>query len=75
MFKEKVEKALEKVKPYLKADGADVQLIEAREDGTVIVKLLGACGGCPGATYTLKVGIENFLKKEVPEVKTVESAF
>jgi len=74
MFKEKVEKALEKVKPYLKADGGDVELVEARDDGTVLVRLKGACHGCAGATYTLKMGIESFLKKEIPEVKSVEAA-
>jgi Fe-S cluster biogenesis protein NfuA len=58
----------------LKADGGDVELVEVKDDGTVLVKLLGACGGCPGATYTLKMGIENFLKKEIPEVSAVESA-
>ena len=73
MFKEKVKKALEKVKPYLEADGGDVELVDVKDDGTVVVKLKGACSGCAGATYTLKMGIENFLKREIPEVKSVES--
>jgi len=74
MFKDKVEKALEKVKPYLNADGGDVELVEAKDDGTVVVRLKGACQHCAGATYTLKVSIENFLKREIPEVKSVEAA-
>ena len=74
MFREKVEKALEKVKPFLAADGGDVELVEARDDGTVVVRLKGACNHCAGASYTLKVGIESFLKREIPEVKSVEAA-
>lgn len=72
-MKEKVEAALSKVRPSLQADGGDVELVEITDDGIVKVKLKGACGGCPMAQMTLKMGIEKFLKKEVPEVKSVES--
>jgi len=71
MLKEAVEKALEKVRPYLQADGGDVELVEVTEDGVVKVKLKGACGSCPMATMTLKMGIERYLKREVPEVSEV----
>ncbi len=73
MLKEKVETALNKVRPSLQADGGDVQLIDVDEKGVVKVKLTGACKGCPMSQLTLKNGIEKFLKVEVPEVTTVES--
>jgi Fe-S cluster biogenesis protein NfuA len=73
-MKEKVEAALAKVRPNLQADGGDVELVEVTPEGVVKVKLTGACGGCPMAQMTLKMGIEKFLKKEVPEVKSVEAA-
>lgn len=70
-MKEKVEAALNKVRPALMADGGDVELIDVEGDGIVKVRLTGACGGCPMSQMTLKMGIERFLKKEVPEVKEV----
>ncbi|TET44353.1 NifU family protein [Candidatus Aerophobetes bacterium] len=72
-MQQKVEKALAKVRPSLQADGGDVELVSVSEEGVVKVRLTGACGGCPMATMTLKAGIERVLKKEVPEVKRVES--
>jgi len=72
MLKEKVEKALKGIRPALQADGGDVELIDVTEDGVVKLRLKGACGCCPMSTYTLKLGIEQRLKEEVPEVKTVE---
>ncbi|OGS47460.1 MAG: hypothetical protein A2539_02420 [Elusimicrobia bacterium RIFOXYD2_FULL_34_15] len=72
-MREKVEKALEKIRPFLQKDGGDVQLIDVTKDGVVKVKLLAACAGCPMATMTLKNGIEKAIKKEVPEVKSVEA--
>lgn len=71
MMKEKVEAALEKVRPFLKRDGGNVELVDVTEDGVVKVKLTGACGGCPMSTVTLKQGIERSLKQDVPEVKEV----
>jgi len=68
--REKVEKALEKIRPSLMADGGNVELVEVKE-GVVKLKLTGACGGCPMSQLTLKMGIERLLKKEVPEVKEV----
>ncbi|HHI97088.1 MAG TPA: NifU family protein [Thermodesulfatator atlanticus] len=72
-MREAVEKALAKVRPMLQADGGDVELVEVTEDGIVKVRLQGACKGCPMSTYTLKMGIERYLKKEVPEVQAVEA--
>jgi Fe-S cluster biogenesis protein NfuA len=74
MLKEKVESALNKVRPSLQADGGDVQLIDVDDQGVVKVKLTGACGGCPMSQMTLKMGIEKILKQNVPEVTKVESA-
>jgi Fe-S cluster biogenesis protein NfuA len=74
MLKEKVESALNKVRPSLQADGGDVQLIDVDDQGIVKVKLTGACGGCPMSQMTLKMGIEKILKQNVPEVTRVESA-
>jgi len=74
MLKERVESALNKVRPSLQADGGDVQLIDVDEQGVVKVRLTGACGGCPMSQMTLKMGIEKILKQNVPEVTRVESA-
>jgi Fe-S cluster biogenesis protein NfuA len=73
MIKEKVQTALNKVRPSLQADGGDVQLIDVDDQGVVKVKLTGACGGCPMSQMTLKMGIEKILRQQVPEVTRVES--
>jgi Fe-S cluster biogenesis protein NfuA len=70
MTKEKVEGVLNKIRPSLLADGGDVELVDVN-DGTVTLKLTGACAGCPFSTMTVKMGIEKILKKELPEVKEV----
>lgn len=72
-MKEDVIKALEEVRPHLKADGGDVELVEVTEDGVVKVRLLGACEGCPMREMTLTQGITRFIKKKVPEVKDVQA--
>lgn len=69
-MKDKVEKALDKIRPALMADGGNVELVEV-DDDVVKVKLTGACGGCPMSQLTLKMGIERHLKKEIPEIKEV----
>jgi len=69
-MQDKVAEALNKIRPLLMRDGGDVELIEVN-DGTVKVKLTGACAGCPMSTMTLKMGIEKILKQEVPEIKEV----
>ena len=73
MLKQKVEDALNKVRPSLQADGGDVQLIDVDEDGVVKVKLQGSCAGCPMSQMTLKMGIEKILKQNVPEVARVDA--
>jgi Fe-S cluster biogenesis protein NfuA len=71
-MKDKVEKALNKIRPALQADGGDVELVDVK-DGVVKVRLTGACGGCPMSQMTLKMGIERQLKKDIPEVKEVQA--
>ena len=70
---EKVEAVLDKIRPSLVADGGNVELVDV-SDGIVKVKLTGACVGCPMSTLTLKMGIEQVLKQEIPEVKEVVAA-
>jgi Fe-S cluster biogenesis protein NfuA len=72
-MKEKVEAALQKIRPMLQRDGGDVELVDVQE-GVVTVRLQGACGGCPMSQMTLKNGIEKILKQEVPRIVAVESA-
>ena len=71
---DRIKKELEKVRPYLQADGGDIKLVEITEDFVVKVELTGACRGCPYSEQTLKAGVEQALKKEIPEVKEVVSA-
>jgi Fe-S cluster biogenesis protein NfuA len=73
MMKERVQQSIDKIRPMLQRDGGDVELVDI-EDGVVKVRLQGACAGCPMSQMTLKNGIEKFLKQEIPEVKSVESA-
>ena len=61
------------IAPMLKADGGDIELVEIKDDNTVMVKLKGACGSCPFSQMTLKAGVETALKEKFPEVKSVES--
>ena len=70
-MKEKVEAALEKIKPSLEADGGSIELVEITADGVVKVKLTGACGCCPMSQLTMKMGVEKIIKETVPEVKEV----
>jgi len=69
-MQDKVEEVLDKVRPALVRDGGNVELVSV-DNGTVKVKLVGACAGCPMSTMTLKNGIERILKQEIPEVKEV----
>lgn len=71
IMREKVAEILEKVRPILQRDGGDVELVDVNQDGVVLVRLKGACQGCPGATMTIKAVIENLLVKEVPGVTQV----
>ena len=73
-IKERVMKALDRVRPYLQSDGGDIDLIEVTDDFTVKVKLKGACHGCPYSLQTLKAGVEQAIMQEVPEITQVISA-
>ncbi|PKN76757.1 MAG: hypothetical protein CVU51_17300 [Deltaproteobacteria bacterium HGW-Deltaproteobacteria-1] len=72
-MKEQVQKAIDKIRPGLQADGGDVELVDVSADGVVRVKLTGACHGCPMSQMTLKMGIEKVIKQEVPSIKEVVS--
>ena len=72
-MKEEVRQALEEVRPHLQVDGGDVELVDVEADGTVKVRLTGSCAGCPMSQMTLKWGVENYLKKKIPAVKSVEA--
>jgi len=69
----KVEEALEQIRPYLQADGGNVSLIEITNDNVVKLELLGACKSCSMSMMTLKAGIEETVKRAVPEIKSVEA--
>jgi len=69
-MQDKVEEVLDKIRPVLIKDGGNVELVGV-DDGTVKLKLVGACAGCPMSTLTLKNGIERILKQEIPDVKEV----
>ncbi|REJ42534.1 MAG: NifU family protein [Microcystis aeruginosa TA09] len=69
-----VEQVLDEMRPYLMADGGNVELVEI--DGPVVkLRLQGACGSCPSSTMTLKMGIERRLREMIPEIAEVEQAF
>lgn len=70
LFK-KVAEVIDQVRPYLMQDGGNVELLEVTDDHIVKVKLVGACGSCPHSLYTLKNGIEQLVKREIPEIKEV----
>lgn len=73
-MREKVQAALDKVRPYLQNDGGDVELVDIEPNGIVRVRLTGACKGCPMSQVTLRNTVERFLLKTVPEIKGVEPA-
>ena len=72
-MKEKVQAALDDIRPQLQADGGDIELVEVTDEGVVKVRLVGACSGCPGAQMTLQMGVERVVKQRVPEVTAVEA--
>jgi Fe-S cluster biogenesis protein NfuA len=72
-MKEKVEQAIDKIRPILQRDGGDIELVSVEDGGVVTVRLQGACSGCPMSQMTLKSVVEQTLKKEVPEVTRVNS--
>lgn len=71
-IQERVEKVLEKIRPYIQSDGGDISLVGVDETaGIVKVRLSGACGSCPSSTATLKGGVERMVRQEIPEIKEV----
>lgn len=73
-MRDKVEAALDKVRPLLQADGGNVELVEVTDKGIALVRMQGACKGCPMSQITLRNAIERTLLKEIPELKGVEPA-
>lgn len=73
-FEKRINETIDMVRPYLVADGGDIKFVELTDDMVVKVELLGACGSCPYSIQTLKNGVEQAVKKQVPEVKEVVSA-
>ncbi len=69
----KVKNIIEQIRPYLQADGGDISFVELTEDNVVNVELQGACGSCPFSRMTLKNGVEEAVKKALPEIKSVEA--
>ncbi len=69
----RVQKALDNIRPYLETDGGDVKILEISEKKVVTLELLGACGTCPMSSMTLKAGVEEAIKKSVPEIEAVEA--
>ncbi len=70
-FEEKVKEVIESVRPALQEHGGDIELVGTEKGNTVMVRLQGACQGCPGAQMTMRMGIERILKEKVPEVQRV----
>ena len=69
----KVKNVIDQIRPYLQSDGGDIEFVELTSDNIVNVKLLGTCGSCPYSTMTLKNGVENAMKRAIPEIKSVEA--
>ncbi len=69
----KIEEVINRIRPYLRRDGGDVELVDITDENIVKVKLVGACGTCPMSIMTLKGGIEAEMKKAIPELKAVEA--
>ena len=71
-MREEIQKAINEIRPSLQSDGGDVELVDVDQD-VVKVRLTGACGGCPMSQMTLKMGIEKYIKKAVPQISRVEA--
>lgn len=72
-FLSRIEAALNQVRPYMETDGGNVSLVEVTEDMIVRIQLLGACSSCKMSSMTMKAGVEESIKREVPEIKGVEA--
>ncbi len=71
-LKKRLEEALDAIRPYLAADGGDAQIVDLSDDMVLTIELLGACGTCPMSTMTLKAGVEESIKRAVPEINAVD---
>jgi len=69
----KVENVIDQIRPYLEADGGNIRFVNITDDNVVNVELLGACGSCPMSQMTLKNGVEQAVRKAIPEIKSVEA--
>jgi len=69
---QKVEASLDSIRPYLKADGGDVQIKDISDDHVVKLEFVGACGNCSMSTMTFKAGVEAAIKRDVPQIKAIE---
>ena len=72
-LKEQIEFALDTIRPYLEADGGNVRIVELTDDMVLKLELLGSCGSCPMSTMTLKAGVEEAIKRAIPEITRVEA--
>ena len=72
-IKTKIESALDSIRPYLEADGGNVRVVELTEDMVLRLELTGACSSCPMSTMTLKAGVEEAIKRAIPEIISVEA--
>ncbi|AEL27185.1 MULTISPECIES: NifU family protein [Cyclobacterium] len=72
-YKDQIEKALDTIRPYLEADGGNVKIVDLSEDMVLQLELTGACSSCPMSTMTLKAGVEEAIKKAIPEIIRVEA--
>lgn len=68
----RVESALDSIRPYLEADGGNVRVLELSADNILKLEFVGACGNCPMSTMTFKAGVEEAIKRVVPEIKIIE---
>jgi Fe-S cluster biogenesis protein NfuA len=68
----KIETSLDSIRPYLKADGGDVKVSEITDDLVVRLEFMGACGNCTMSTMTFKAGVEAAIKRDVPEIRSIE---
>lgn len=69
---QRVESSLDTIRPYLEADGGNVRILEITKENILRLEFLGNCGNCPMSTMTFKAGVEEAIKKAVPEIKTIE---
>ncbi|WP_026957072.1 NifU family protein [Algoriphagus vanfongensis] len=73
VLSEQIEKALESIRPYLEADGGNVRVVELTDEKVLRIEMLGSCGSCPMSSMTLKAGIEDAIKRAIPEIIRVEA--